>query len=254
MAVEAWKTWKHEPEVAEAMEKFIRPGMRCVDCGANEGYFTAFMAHLVGPTGLVIAFEPDYVVYERLAENVGDLPHVTVRRELLWSVNCPAEFWRSLESGYSSMFQYADVSVESYMVSARSLDTLILAPQPDFIKVDCEGADEYVLRGAEQILRKGVECVTAEINFHINSKMHSSEKSFREFMNGLGYDFFLLEHGRRPFLMEPQYRLKAGAVGHVNCVNVMFAKRARVEDLWSYDCADYVRSRFEEGRLWKSGS
>ena len=248
MAVEAWKTWKHEPEVCEAMQKFIQPGMRCVDCGANEGYFTAYMAHLTGPTGLVIAFEPDYVVYERLVQNCEGLDNVTVRREVLWSVNAPAEFWRASESGYSAMFQYADISVESYMMAARSLDTLLLAPQPDFIKVDCEGADENVLRGAEQILRKGVECVTAEINFHINYKLHSTEQSFREFMNGLGYDFFVIEHGRQPLLMEPQFRLRAGAVGHVNCINVMFAKRAKVEQLWNYDCMDYVRSRFEIDR------
>ncbi len=49
-----WEMW-----VTEAMLRVIRPGMTCLDIGANLGYFSLLMADLVGPTGRVLAFEPN---------------------------------------------------------------------------------------------------------------------------------------------------------------------------------------------------
>lgn len=229
----------HEPEVCDVMLRFIKRGQCCVDCGANDGYFTGFMSHLVGPEGLVVAFEPDTALFERLTANTSELENVVIRRNALWSDNCPMQFWRASESGYSSFIRYDDIWVESYMLAARSLDTLLLSPRPNFIKVDCEGADEHVLRGAEQILREGVECVTAEINFHINHMLHSSERSLREFMHDLGYDCFLLEDHYKPLLIGIDDHIDKTGYG-VGLVNALFSHRERVEELWQYDCRQYL--------------
>src|SRR5688572_14768172 len=48
----------------------LRPGMTVVDVGANQGIFTLFCANLVGPTGSVIAFEPDPEMFSTLSNNV----------------------------------------------------------------------------------------------------------------------------------------------------------------------------------------
>jgi FkbM family methyltransferase len=50
----------------------------------------------------------------------------------------------------------------------------VLSPQPNFIKIDCEGADEHVLRGTEKLLRNG-QCVTCEINYY-----QSQVRQFRQ--------------------------------------------------------------------------
>lgn len=232
----------HEPEVADVMLRFLQPGMCALDCGANDGYFTGFMSHLVGPSGLVVAFEPDTRLYEHLAHNCADLENVTLSRHALWSIDCPKEFHRAQFSGYSSFMKYDDINVESYMVLARSLDSLLLSPHPHFIKVDCEGADENVLRGAEQILRRGVECVTCELNFYINYKLGSSDGSLRQYMNSLGYDCFLLENKCKPLYVSPECSINLTGRG-MSLVNAMFAKRERVEELWQYDCQDELRAR-----------
>lgn len=232
----------HEPEVCDVMLRFIRPGQCAIDCGANDGYFTGFMSHLVGPDGIIVAFEPDTVLFERLKQNTVELTNVTARRNALWSVDCPMEFFRASESGYSSFLKYDDILAESYMLAARSLDTLLLQPQPSFIKVDCEGADEHVLRGAEQILRRGVDCVTAEINFYINHKFGSSDRSLRNYMNALGYDCFLLEDGRKPLYIRFEDTINLTGRG-LSLINAMFAKRSRVEEIWQYDCVEYVQQR-----------
>lgn len=229
----------HEPEVCDVMLRFIQPGQCVVDAGANDGYFTGFMSHLVGEQGLVIAFEPDTALFERLTQNTAELKNVNLSRHALWSHDRPMQFFRAAVSGYSAMFKYDDITVEDYMIVARSLDTLLLAPHPSFIKIDCEGADEHIVRGAEKILRKGVECITTEINFYINHKLGSSERSLRDFMNGLGYDCFLLQRKCRPLLLRPEDQLSPTGSG-CGIVNAMFARRKRVEELWEYDCLDYV--------------
>jgi FkbM family methyltransferase len=225
----------HEPEVCDVMVRFLRPGQVAVDVGANDGYFTGFMSYLVGENGLVVAFEPDKALFEQLEKNSSDLSNVTLSKFALWSDNLPMEFHRTPDSGYSSMIKYENFNAESYMVLARSLDTLLLEPQPNFIKVDCEGSDEHILRGAQKILRNGVDCVIAEVNFYINYKLGSTDKTLRAYMQWLGYDCFLLEKDRKPLYLRPEDKIKVTGVG-VSVVNAMFAKRSRVEELWQYDC------------------
>ena len=232
----------HEPEVIDVMLHFLRPGQCAIDAGANDGYFTGFMSHLVGPQGMVVAFEPDKRLFAYLKQNTSDLPNVTLSEHALWSHDCPKEFHQAGFSGYSSFLKYDDINMASYMIVARSLDTLLLSPQPHFIKVDCEGADEHVLRGAEQILRNGVECVTCELNFYINYKFGSSDRTLRDYMNGLGYDCFLLENKCKPLYVAPETTIELTGRG-MSLVNAMFAKRDHVEELWQYDCHDDLQTR-----------
>ena len=47
-----------EPWITMAIAKHIKPGQRCIDIGANIGYYTLLLAGLVGPAGHVLAIEP----------------------------------------------------------------------------------------------------------------------------------------------------------------------------------------------------
>ncbi len=49
----AWELW-----IARFLRRQLRPGMTCLDAGANVGYFTLLMADAVGPGGRVVAAEP----------------------------------------------------------------------------------------------------------------------------------------------------------------------------------------------------
>jgi len=55
-----------------------RDGETVVHIGAGAGYYTALLAKLVGPTGAVTAYEIEPDLAERAAENLADLPNVTV--------------------------------------------------------------------------------------------------------------------------------------------------------------------------------
>jgi len=54
-------------------------GQRVLHVGAGLGYYTAIMAHCVGPTGRVVAYEVDDALASRARENLATLPWVEVR-------------------------------------------------------------------------------------------------------------------------------------------------------------------------------
>jgi FkbM family methyltransferase len=49
----------YEPGIAAVLDRYAKPGMSVVDIGANIGCFTMLLASLVGPSGLVVAVEPN---------------------------------------------------------------------------------------------------------------------------------------------------------------------------------------------------
>lgn len=63
-------TGRYEPQETQLVQRLLGPGMVVVDVGANWGYFTLVCAHLVGPTGRVIALEPHPRLASMLSANI----------------------------------------------------------------------------------------------------------------------------------------------------------------------------------------
>jgi protein-L-isoaspartate(D-aspartate) O-methyltransferase len=57
----------------------LAPGGRVLHVGAGLGYYTALMAHIVGATGRVVAFEADAVLAEAAKANLAPMPWTTMR-------------------------------------------------------------------------------------------------------------------------------------------------------------------------------
>lgn len=120
-----------EPELGAFLERALRPGMTFVDVGANIGYFTVMAARLVGPEGRVIAIEPEGDNLALLGAN-------------LWRNRCQNTTVVPL-AAYSST---GEIATEGLSVPCTRLDDL-LGPMPiDVLKIDAEGSDIEVLRGA----------------------------------------------------------------------------------------------------------
>jgi protein-L-isoaspartate(D-aspartate) O-methyltransferase len=56
----------------------VKDGETVVHVGAGTGYYTALLAHLVGPSGSVVAYEIEADLAQRATANLADLPNVTV--------------------------------------------------------------------------------------------------------------------------------------------------------------------------------
>jgi FkbM family methyltransferase len=153
-------------------EAILAPGDVAVDVGAHKGRHTFPMARRVGPGGKVHAFEPLPACQEAFARRLaGDLralaPRIVLRPFALGDRSGESEFVVARDAlGYSGLKERVyDVptALERIKVQVRTLDSLLLdLPALRYIKVDAEGGEYHVLRGAEQILRKHRPVVTTE--------------------------------------------------------------------------------------------
>ena len=143
-----WEPWI-DGHVVDA----VKPGMVVCDVGANFGYYTLLMAEKVGQSGHVHAFEPNPRVANLLRQSVavnGFASRTTVHELALGDTE--AEL--SLHVDEASMGGgYVTIEPTGLPVRCRRLDDVLGADaRIDFLKVDVEGAEDAVLRGAEQIL------------------------------------------------------------------------------------------------------
>lgn len=159
-------------EVAEGafLDRFITPGMHVIECGAHQGFFTLQLCDLVGPTGTVLAFEPSPRERERLDRNLwrNSCTNVTVDPRALGAEEGMAKlFICDYETGCNSLRPPAvDEEIHQLLVRVTTLDLAIAEigeTFPDFIKIDAEGAELQILRGAEHCLRTGRPTIFCEL-------------------------------------------------------------------------------------------
>jgi FkbM family methyltransferase len=232
----------YEPEIINVIEHFVEPGDCAIDAGASIGFHTCLLSKLVGETGLVFAFEPHAISFKYLVHHVhvaNRCNNVALYPFALWKIDMPKlELWSIPELGYSSFHKYADFT-SSEMVEGRALDSLLINPadHPRFIKIDCEGTEAEVLLGAENILKKGVDCVVLELNYYLFEKTNRSDLVLRSYMKDLGYDMFLINIARKDgqqgfgFPMKVAHDVPIILQGGHH-INVMFSTEEKVRDRW----------------------
>ena len=140
------------------VKSFLSPGQTFWDIGANFGLFAVVGAKAVGPSGKVLAFEPDPANLLSLRANIelNRLRNVEVAPLAVSNTPGTAEFCSCSQGAYSG-FRVAEVpgTVERITVRTTSLDTYHAQqgrPAVHFVKIDVEGAESLVFEGGEQFL------------------------------------------------------------------------------------------------------
>ena len=152
----AYGSW--EPEVVRSIQDHVQLGTRVLDIGAQSGFYSLLLSRLVGPEGMVFAFEPLPANFRILEENLrlNSIQNVTIRREAVsdFSGNISFDFPRQEVSLIAGPLLESD-NLGTFQVPAISLDDFFRQTgQPiQFIKMDVEGAETAVLRGAVQTLK-----------------------------------------------------------------------------------------------------
>jgi FkbM family methyltransferase len=189
--------------------KHVRPGDWVIDVGANVGNVTATLCRLVESDGLVWAIEPIPRNVKRLTElrDLNDLRQLEVLEGALASVNGRSEIRlpKSGHSGWASFTKSWDIGRTLEVVTWR-LDDLVAAAPKDrrivFVKIDVEGFELDVLRGAAETLRTHRPLVFCEFNnILLKDAGHSSYELLNAFQN-LGYVIAGRSKSRNPRLDE----------------------------------------------------
>ncbi len=153
------------PEQTRLVRESLRPGMRFVDVGAHVGYFSVLAGRLVGPDGVVFAFEPHPRNFELLLANVwrNGLANVLC---FPWAVGDSCGFATLYEaegnSGDHRLYRSDDDERATLPVRLVALDALpAIRPPVDFVKLDVQGAEAAAIRGMEQLLASSPDATVA---------------------------------------------------------------------------------------------
>lgn len=169
-----------------------------IDAGANVGYFSVLWA-AANPQNTVIAFEPSprnlamlraNIEAAGLSDRVQIVPHALSRESGTLSFDPGPED----QTGWGGLT--TTPSRDALQVAVRRLDEeLDPTTHVKVLKIDCEGADPWVIEGAASLLRaRRIEHVFFEINETRQKELGIAENRGIQILAGFGYDAKPLEH------------------------------------------------------------
>ncbi len=193
----------YEPHVRECFDALLEPEAVYFDVGAHIGFHAVFAAHRVGQQGRVFAFEADPLVYERLAHNLCQFSWVKATNAAVWDRAGSLIFERSStnsESGWGSVSAVRDFGKGEHVeIPSVALDDWFHDFQLerwDSMKLDAEGSELAVLRGAHSVLEKFRPSVVMEINSVLLEQGGMSPSGATDFLLEREYRLFRLEFRR----------------------------------------------------------
>jgi len=186
----------YEPDLV-ALERFLTAGKTFVDVGANYGVFSLVASRLVGPQGRIAAFEPAQKTFSAFERNLAlnRITNVQALRLALSDHSGKARLYHEPDATRNSLSPSLE-SQGSEEVETRTLDEVFPGlgmGRLDFLKIDAEGADGLVCRGAVETLRKYSPPVMFEYYRGSAARMGLSEDEPIQLLSSLGYRFHRFE-------------------------------------------------------------
>jgi FkbM family methyltransferase len=180
--------------IEEMLTRLLKKDSNCLDVGCHLGSFLSMLLRLA-PQGKHMAFEALPEKAARLKRKFAD---VQVIHSAVGDAKGEITFFNDLtHAGYSSMNRPVnkDDRVEVLKVPCDTLDHLVPADRHvDFMKMDVEGAELLVLKGAQQLIARCkpvilFECAPAGLK---EAKV-TAEEIFGHIENALGYRVYLIK-------------------------------------------------------------
>lgn len=200
----------YDMALCEAIFRLVDAGDTVADIGANIGYTAGCMATAAGPEGKVLAFEPMPELYQIASTNIENWSHERTAKVVLenialssssgkMAIFVPEEFARN--RGIATMQKPSSGSTTSLMVDVARLEDKIPAHGLGLMKIDVEGHELDVFKGAESLLR---EHRIRDIIFEDHGLYPSPVSAYLE---SFGYTIFTLRKGIfKPHLQDKRAR------------------------------------------------
>jgi FkbM family methyltransferase len=206
---ELWELALEERRFPQVLQKLLTPGSSGIDVGAHLGSFLSLLIR-IAPNGRHTAIEPIAVKCRWLRSR---FPNVTVIEAAASDRNGTAAFEECVRrSGYSRLADESSVfSGNRYEVATIRLDDLEL-PHVDFLKIDVEGNELLVLRGADQLIKAFRPSILFESGPIVPGRQVDRDALFHHLTGNLRYHVYcftdFLFDGRGP-MTHDEFR-KAG--------------------------------------------
>jgi FkbM family methyltransferase len=160
------KDW-FEDEI-KFLRRFLQPGQKIIDIGANYGVYTLSMAKTVGPSGRIWSFEPASITASFLSAGIlaNGFTQVVVEQSALSSVCGTAQLALNDNSELNSLV-YENLSTDTTeTVPLVTLDDCMDRydwQEIEFIKIDAEGEEANILQGGQRFFTELSPLVQYEI-------------------------------------------------------------------------------------------
>lgn len=181
----------------EAMKKFLRPGATFLDIGCNKGDFSLLASRLVGPEGRVLSFEPHPENCRWIRKSVAknNYRNVELFELALSDENGTAHLYIGEKSGFHTLLPGMPLRGKGMIeVQTRRLDDLLqevrFDGRIDAMKIDVEGADMKVLRGAAKTIASNPNIV---IFLDVHRALGVDPKEVCDFLRNFGLSLYVEE-------------------------------------------------------------
>lgn len=147
---------------------FIKKGDTVLDVGGNLGFFVLILNELVGDKGKIYSFEPSKRLNQKLASTIkiNNLQNVTLVNFALGdSEGSSILHYNPEQSGLSSIVSDLESNSLSEEIKITTLDKFSqnISGRVSFIKIDTEGYEPQVLKGAQELIRRDKPTIYIEL-------------------------------------------------------------------------------------------
>lgn len=184
-----------EPWASKVVLGLIEPGDHVLEIGGHVGYYTLGMAHKVGPQGSVTTFEANprlATLARRSVRFNGYADWVDIRQQAASDQSGQLRFTLSRQFGGGGHIYVGDCALgqdtEVIEVDAVRIDDLDL-PDIKLIRIDAEGSEPLILRGAEKLLKKPdiVLCIEWDV---VQMRSRTQPEEFAGWLADQGFLFW----------------------------------------------------------------
>lgn len=191
---------RYEESEMKVVMDIIKPGFTAIDVGANIGIYSLVMAKLVGYHGKVVSFEPATESFASLIDHIqrNGLRNIVSPYQLLVGDKCGKCFF--VEEGTNGTNRiggspFQSQRAKTVLKEMITLDEFFIKEgiSPDFIKIDVEGYEMSVLKGAHNILRSKRCPILCELHPSYWNELGYNWDGLKQFLHALGYDIFMVD-------------------------------------------------------------
>ena len=188
----------YECEVLDVIRQHFKPCSLFIDIGANIGMHSIRSLQAGNPQErAVLAIEADSKTFSILALNIeanGCTAFVDTVKAVLWSESMPLH-WKGSHSEHGHNHASASVTLPGRTVLGTNLDSVLMAygdQRPiSIVKIDVEGAELEVLKGAKETLIRNMPALIVEIEDEYLVRNGASSDTLKNYLYSLGY-----QHGQ----------------------------------------------------------
>lgn len=193
----------------EIVRHFLNECPKILEAGGHEGEDTVNM-HLFWPKSTIYSFEPNPFAYEKMKERVKGYDQIFTYPLALFNYDGMVQFFIQLNNGndgassvllaspeYSELghqhsWWYIDREIEVPCITLDSWAKREGIEEIDFMWLDMEGAELFVLKAGTQVLRN-VKAIYTEVNFQEFRIQMTQYKDLFQFLNDQGFEQIFFE-------------------------------------------------------------